>query len=173
MKMNIFNRTRLTAKTLDEVHDGYIRDLEEFTGINVTITDIKEAYFKRIHNSWDCPIGGVVNWCGKDKNLPDYYYGFYNSISGNWEKKLPKIIKYKNKEYKLSFSLDIFSMFEGFHTGTFNGGQCFSGEIRFYIDDFPLLKKNLINVVSFSELAKAYEIDEKILKRKLILEENI
>jgi hypothetical protein len=166
-EMNILrNQARLNSKDLNELEKNYIRNIKLIHGGIVEFENWDNFTFQYINNSHDNPLNGIRNdWRAKETNKN--YLGFRGWIKGKWTK-LPK----KNLNNNFFSETDCFSTQLGFNTGTFNGGENFSGEFRLYMEDFPLIKANILNIVSEDILKKIFKTDRelKLFVRKAKLE---
>lgn len=128
---------RLNATTITEfinMWEERVPILFEEFNLKVLNCDIRSRllFHERVSNSHTCPLNGVTNWSGNDKNKPNYYIGWQGWITAN--------ILY-DKTFKPS-SYNIYSLFR-MCTGTFNGGPHSSGEVRLYLDDCPKIKERI------------------------------
>jgi hypothetical protein len=104
-----------------------------------------------VSNSHGCPINGHTNWGNRNPELPRSYPGWRGQIQ--FESKCEKNILDEltaratfRGDPPLALWLDFPIKFKGFHTGTGCPGRIneYKTNIEFYffLDDFPLLKKN-------------------------------
>jgi hypothetical protein len=148
------NYARLNAKSLSELYDLYVEIQKKIFGLDVVITDWNKLSFGKVANYWNCPINGVMNWCGQYKDRPVYYLGWSSPNMRGYYKNEVKLI---DKDILNHFTFNKFdtigfhSFQYGFNTGTFNGGEKFMGEFRLFIDDFPTIFENLPNLIPKSQ----------------------
>jgi hypothetical protein len=149
------NQARLNSKDLKELKINYIRNIKLLHGGIVEFDNWEDFKFQYLNNSHDTPLNGVKNdWRNRKTSID--YLGFRVWMKGKWLK-LPK------KDLNNSFfnEIDCFSTQNGFHTGTFNGGEYFLGEFRIYLDDFPLIKSNILNIVSEREINRVFKTERE------------
>lgn len=130
------NKPRFEAESVSHLMELIVKYAEEFFGVKLKITDYT-LRFGDLSCTHDAPIGKKTNWGGREKE-PTSYLGWSGNIEGKWIK------DGKNRHGgELDGFTDLASWdgFLGIHTGCFSGGPKFSGEFRFFLDDFPKLKE--------------------------------
>jgi hypothetical protein len=148
------NQARLNSKNLDELEKNYIRNMKIIHGGVVKFKNWKDFHFEFINISHDNPLNVVRRY---SNNTSKNYLGFRGWIKGEW-----LVLPTKNLIDSPFCQTACFSTQLGFHTGTFNGGVNFSGEFRLYLDDFPLIKFNILNIISEKELEKVFKTDSEL-----------
>ena len=167
------NYVRLHANNLTELHNLYVEYLYKLCKGVVSFDNFNELKFGKISNSHNCPIKGVTNF-SREENKPISYYGFRVWIRGEWLENPDKYSNENTRSYIERYdSIDSFRYINGFNIGTFNGGEKFSGELLIFINDFPLIKKNLLSIVNQKDLEEAYCVNFLTVKRRFQLKKII
>lgn len=126
---------RLNLTSVQDFPHMFIEKSMEFYGIEISELMVKVSY-SDVSNSHGCPINGVTNWGGRLENQPRSYPGWSGNIKFNS----------KSKKNNRDFFLDSPIKFRGFHTGAGCPGRIneYKTDIAFYffLEDFPILKKN-------------------------------
>lgn len=137
-KMNKSDYIRLNLSSVHDLPEILIEKSIELYGIEISNLAISVKYGD-VSNSHGCPINGHTNnWGNRNPELPRSYPGWRGQIE--FESKCEK------DDPPLALWLDFPIKFRGFHTGTGCPGRIneYKTNIEFYffLDDFPLLKKN-------------------------------
>lgn len=151
---------RLNAKNLTDIHELFVECMYDKFKVIVDIPELKTGIFKlrQVCNYHSAPIGKKTNFGGVNKNYPTSFIGWelintrgtYRDINGN---------KLSDKFLRNFDTIRSLSWFNGINTGTFNGGDNFMGCFRFFIDDFPFIKENMIDLFDKNNIMDVYKID--------------
>jgi hypothetical protein len=137
LKMNKSDYIRLNLLSVQDFPEMFVEKSMELYGIEILNLAINVEY-RDVSNSHGCPINGHTNWGNRNPELPRSYPGWHGRIE--FKSKREKNIQDNNTW------CDSPIKFSGFHTGTGCPGRInqyrTNVEFYFFLDDFPLLKRN-------------------------------
>jgi len=144
--MNKSDYIRLNLSSVHDLPEMLFEISMELYGIEISNLAISVNH-GHVDNSHNCPINGHTNWGNRNPELPRGYFGWRGQIQfeSKCEKNILDELNIDNRG--LCWFLDFRPIkFRGFHTGTGCPGRIneYKTNIEFYffLDDFPLLKKN-------------------------------
>lgn len=145
---------RLSAtswKHLEELVNLYAKKYK----FDLTVNFSHLEYNPRLSNSHNCPIKGVQNWCGRDKNKPASYPGYLGHVTIHHNS-----IKFGKGDSFLTGSCDGIKV-PGINTGTGGGsGNTRDYALYLYLQDFPLIEAKVKRAQELAELEKKFKTEE-------------
>jgi hypothetical protein len=165
-RSEICNKIRLTVRTVQELEAATIEFAREYFGSELTyeygfVQHVEKMiqnhrYVEDVSNTHGAPIGKKTNWGGQHKDYPRHFPGLRVWAKGTcrWINKKPEPHLWERGRRSGSEGATPACIgcgawgfdqpkhgctIAGLHTGTFNGGHEWSGEMYIFFEDFPLL----------------------------------
>jgi hypothetical protein len=152
---------RLSAtswKHLEELVNLYAKKYK----LDLTVNFSHLEYNPQLSNSHNCPIKGVQNWCGQDKNKPASYPGYLGHVTIYHNS-----TKFGKGDSFLTGSCDGIKV-PGINTGTGGGsGNTRDYALYLYLQDFPLIEAKVKRAQELAELEKKFKTEEYLKEDKM------
>lgn len=129
---------RLTCASISEIEAYMEKHLKELSGADSVSVILNVRYTPQASNSHASPIGGVMNWCGREADKPIDYEGWVGNIEVSWTGDCK--IKKWHSGYSDYMGSDEINIFKGVNTHSGSAGRlsCRYGVTLFCLD-FPLM----------------------------------